>query len=121
MPRKLTPAPAGSKAAGRRLWRAILEKYELEEHELELLRQACRTADLCAELQVVIDRDGPMVANRFREMVPHPAVIELRQQRVVLARLIAALRVPDDSAGAGARPQRRGGARGVYRLRSVGS
>ncbi|MFC5208610.1 hypothetical protein ACFPM0_18860 [Pseudonocardia sulfidoxydans] len=41
----------------------------------------------------------------------HPAVIEARQQRLTLARLVASLRVPDDG---DVRPQRRGAARGFY-------
>ncbi len=44
-------APVGAGLAGRRLWRAVVEEYELEEHELLLLREAARTADLLDELE----------------------------------------------------------------------
>ncbi|MDQ1636321.1 MAG: hypothetical protein QOJ32_3130 [Frankiaceae bacterium] len=81
--------PRGSQAAGKRLWRAVLADYELDEHELALLRQAVRRADLCEALQAQVDDDGPLIAGK-----PHPALVELRQQRIVLARLIVALRVP---------------------------
>ena len=107
--------PAGTKAAGRVLWRSILEDYELDEHELVLLRQACRSADLCDDLQVIVDREGPMVAGRV-----HPALVELRQQRIVLARLLVALRVPLGESDDSGRAQRRG-TRGVYAIRGGAS
>ncbi|MEJ7703499.1 MAG: hypothetical protein WKF47_07485 [Geodermatophilaceae bacterium] len=98
-------APRGSQAAGRRLWRAVVVDYELAEHELALLREAVRVADVCSELQETVDSEG-----LFLEQRVHPAVVELRAQRILLARLIVALRVPlgaeDDQPGE--RTQRRG-------------
>lgn len=113
---KVPAAPAGSKAAGKRLWQAVLGGFVLDEHELTLLRQAVAVADTCDELQKVIDADGPMIKNRFGEPIAHPAAVELRAQRIVLARLIVALRVPlgDEDAQVG-RGQRRA-IRGVYGL-----
>jgi hypothetical protein len=105
--------PKGTKAAGRRLWRSVLEEFELAEHELTLLRQAVATADLAETLQASVDREGPVVAGRT-----NPALVELRQQRILLARLIVALRVPIGDAEDGGRSQRRG-LRGVYGLRAV--
>jgi hypothetical protein len=66
----------------------------LDEHELALLRQAVAVADICEDLQALVDRDGPLVASRLGEPRAHPALVELRQQRIVLTRLIVALRVP---------------------------
>ncbi len=85
--------PSGCKAEGRRLWRAVLTRFQLNEHELTLLRQAVRMADVCDDLQRIVDDEGPlaMVSGVVRA---HPAIVELRQQRIVLARLIVALRVP---------------------------
>jgi hypothetical protein len=108
--------------AGRKLWKAVLDSFELAEHEQTLLRQAVRVADLCEQLQEVVEAEGPMLDDDGRPRT-HPAVIELRQQRIVLARLVVALRVPlgdqeqDGPAGAGepARLQRRG-PRGFYAI-----
>lgn len=108
---KVPRAPVGAKAAGRALWRSVLTAYELDEHEMVLLRQASRVADACDDLQVLVDKDGPVVAGRA-----HPALVELRQQRIVLARLIVALRVPLGEDGAAGRSQYRG-PRGVYGIR----
>ncbi len=116
MPDSPVPAPPrGTRAAGRRLWRAVLEGWELQEHELALLRQAVRVVDVCEALHRLVDDQGPLLADRV-----HPALVELRQQRVLLARLIVALRVPlgeaEEEPAVGARTQRRA-TRGVYAIR----
>lgn len=118
----VTAAPDGAKDAGTRLWKAILGRYELEEHEIALLTQAVRVADLCADLQSYIDLNGPMLSGRLQGRM-RPAVAELRQQRIAFARLMAAMRVPigdqeEDPARTSNTPrlQRRGGVRGVYAI-----
>jgi len=109
-------APKGSKAAGRRLWASVLDGFELDEHELTLLRQAVRVADTCDQLQMLVDTEGHVVGVGDRARA-HPAVVELRQQRIVLARLIVALRVPlgeDEQPKQGAPRLQRRPLRGVY-------
>lgn len=111
--RILSP-PKGVGPSGRALWRDVLGKYELEEHELALLREACRTVDDLDALSGIVGDEGMTVGARV-----HPAVVEARQLRIALARLIGALRLPagdEDDPGQGRRPQRRVGARGVYSL-----
>ena len=110
-----TRAPRGFSTQGRKLWDAVTGDYELESHELLLLEQACRTGDLVAELQRRIDADGAVLPTGKN----HPAVAEIRQQRITLARLLVALRVPTGDEDA-ARPQRRG-LRGVQQLDSHAS
>lgn len=120
---KLPAAPKGTKSSGRRLWRAVLGEFELDEHELALLREAVRTVDLLDDLAAQVADDGLMVDSPQGRKL-HPAAVEARQQKIALARILAALRMPsgDESEG---RPQRRAGARGVYaprpdeRLRAV--
>jgi len=63
-------------------------------------------------LDAIVRREGVIVSSPQGEKA-HPALVEARQQRVVLARLLASLRIPIDEEG---RAQRRGGARGVYGL-----
>lgn len=67
----------------------MLSRFELDPHELTVLEPAARTADLIADLQAVLDAEGPMVPGR-----PHPAAVELRMQRLTLGRLLAGLRIP---------------------------
>jgi hypothetical protein len=111
--------PDGLRDHGRRLWRSIVAEFELDEHELLLLEQTARTADLVATLAETVDDDGPV----DDDGKVRPATVELRQQRIVLARLLAALRVPladhDENAtehDPTPRLQRRTGTRGVYAI-----
>ena len=111
-------SPAGLKDSGRALWRSVLDVYELEEHERQLLLQLCRTVDQLDALQAVVDRDGVLDADGRA----HPALVEARQLRIAYARLSAALRLPagdEADPAANRRPQRRVGARGVYGIRGL--
>ena len=127
--RRRSPAPRGLGNAGKRLWASILDTYSLAVHEELILLEACRTADRLDVLAGVGADAATTVENRFGEQVTAPHLVESRQQAVVLTRLIASLRLPDDAgedapAAAGGpavtgdvtplRPQRRGGARGAY-------
>jgi hypothetical protein len=110
-------APTGSKAPGRALWDAVLREYELDAHELLLLTQACRTADQLEALDAAVRRDG-VLQESPQGTRAHPALVEARQQRLTLARLLAALRLPlgaeGDEQGNARQPQRRGAPRAPY-------
>ncbi len=90
---KKHPVPAGLKASGVRLWRSTVDVFELEEHELGMLREACRTADAIDGLQDVVDRAG-VLNESSQGLRAHPALVELRQQRICFARLVAQLGLP---------------------------
>lgn len=112
--------PAGLRAAGKRLWSATLEEYELAEHERELLLQACRTADALDALQKVLERDGVLNESAQGTRV-HPALPELRQQRITFARLVAALGLETgvvEEEGKAPKHQRRA-PRGTYGIKGV--
>jgi hypothetical protein len=95
----------GSGPAGRRLWREVQDRYSLEPHEVELLRRACRAADVLEG----IEREA-MTSGTF---LPTPAQArEWRLTAVILGRMIAGMRLPNEDAGQ--RPQRRGTPRGAY-------
>jgi len=121
MPHRDTPKPpSGTRASGRRLWASIVTVYELEEHELALLREAVRTVDTLDRLDALVRADGGMIDTPNGVKV-HPGLVEARQLRIALARLLAALRLPDGEVGAESqgRRQRRAGARGVYGIRGA--
>jgi len=103
--------PAGLCKSGRALWRAVLGDYVLDEHETTILREACRTADSLDVLQAQIESDGVMSESSQGSRV-HPALVEIRQQRITFARLLTALRIPQGETDG--RTQSRGGPRGVY-------
>ena len=109
-PRK-PPAPKGTGPSGRRLWAKVIDEYLLEEHELALLREAVRAVDQLDKLDAVVRKDGLVVRAKQGPRV-HPAAVEARQLRLVLARVLAAMRLPSGLSGRS--PQRRVGVRGTY-------
>lgn len=106
--------PPGLSARGRRLWKSLLAQDEALEDETNPMRevalQAARTADRLEDLDAalaVADTDG-----RIRLLT------EERQQSQAMARLISALRLPDEASGK--KPQRRQ-LRGVQQPSKVSS
>jgi len=106
-------------AAGRKVWRATVARFELEAHEIVVLTELCRAKDRLDALDALIRRDGLVVDGGRSGAKANPALVESRQLQIVAARLGAALRFPqgdDGEQSTSARP-RRGGARGPYAIR----
>jgi hypothetical protein len=103
--------------AGRRLWDSVAGDYELDVHEELPLLEAGRTADLLDRIAVASVGVPLTVTNSRGDLAPHPLLTEARMQSASLAKLLASLRLP--SGEEGVRPQRRGGARQPYGLRST--
>src|SRR4051794_5396169 len=91
--------PTGLQPPGRSLWRAmhaaLPQDVEYDERELAILAQACRQADAVASLDAVLKRDGLTVVGSQGQPRLHPAVTELRQGRIALARLLGDVELPD--------------------------
>jgi len=104
--------PAGLAAGGRKLWRELVDGYEFDGAEPRLLAELCRQVDLVDALEAAVAEHGVMVPTADGDSVKlNTAVTELRHGRLAVARLIAALRLPDED---GAKEQRRQGFRGVH-------
>ncbi len=113
MPESATPRPpSGLDATGRRLWRqvqrAIEPDAELDERDLAVLELAARQADDVARLERMLKRARrPTVAGSTGQVRLHPAIAELRQARLALARLLTSLNLEigkqDSAASARAR------------------
>lgn len=108
----MTP-PENLGPRGLTLWESIAEGFDLAQHEADLLHEAARVADRLDDLDAVVRRDGVTVSTPQGPKA-HPALVEARQQSIVLTRLVASLRIPDEEGHA---PQRRGGARTPYTAR----
>lgn len=120
MAKSQVPAPPkGTGVNGAKLWRDVLGKYELEQHETALLIEACRTVDQLDALHAITEREGLVVEGPHGSKT-HPALTAAQQLRITLARIVSALRLPageEDEGSAPRRPQRRVGVRGVYEFR----
>lgn len=101
--------PDSLSEAGRSLWDAVTSRFDVDAHEAALLREAARTADAIDGLEAALQETGLVVDGK-----PSPLLVELRQQRIVLTRLVASLRIPEEGLDGWSRAQRRGGARGAY-------
>ena len=104
-----TPPPDDLAASGRLVWEAVTAEYDCEAHELALLHELGRSLDLLDNRAAVLAAEGVMQDSPQGRRV-HPAAGEARQQRIVAARLSAALRLPagdEDDPTAVRRPQRR--------------
>jgi len=112
--------PSGLSAGGRSLWKEVTDDWELDQQGLRLLTDAVQTASAIDRLEALVRKDGDVITTPQGPRA-HPALVEARQQRIVLARLLSALRVPESvpEEGAVSRPQKRAGVRGTYGLRSV--
>lgn len=98
-------APKGLASAGRKLWRATVEQFELRQDELEVLKAACGEADLIARMEEALEDEPLTVTGSQGQIVAHPLVQELRQHRATQAALFRSLKLPDES-GAVANQQR---------------
>ncbi len=99
--RQIPRAPAHLRTRGRRLWRSIVEGFDLTQAEQDLLLEACRTLDIVESLEVAL-RDQPALVTGSRgQPVAHPLGSELRSERQLLAKLIAQLGLPDADAEGG--------------------
>ncbi|MEP9417475.1 P27 family phage terminase small subunit [Gordonia sp. VNQ95] len=91
--------------AGRALWRTITvqvadDGMELDARELELLRQACATADDLARIEAEMITDDRLVVKGSQgQPVAHPMLSEARACRAQIASLLARidLAVPDET------------------------
>lgn len=109
-------APDGvESAAALKLWSEVVGTFELMPHEVPLLRQVVRVVDRLEVLAGWVAEHGALDGDGK----PVPALVESRQQEIILGRLLTTLRLPEDWTDDASRPQSRGGARGPYGARSL--
>ena len=86
-PRHLSPD-------SRRLWRDVLASFELEPAELKTLDLALIALDRAHAARRAIRREGMLVADRFGQSKPHPAVAIEERARMDFLKLMRALALP---------------------------
>jgi hypothetical protein len=98
-PRPPSDLKAGTRGA--RFWRAVVAEFEPSPVELELLGEACRTLNELDALRRAVAKDGATVGGSRGQTRTHPGLVELRQGRAELRRLLDALAIPVPLAAAG--------------------
>lgn len=90
-------APPNLGAKARRLWRDVTKVYALRADELSVLEDACREVDLIEAIRTEMVGKPLEVRGSMGQPVASPLMQELRQHVAVKARLLAALKLPDES------------------------
>lgn len=98
-------APKGLAAAGAKLWRDVVAKYDLRVDELEVLERACRATDRTVAMQDCLAGESLLVKGSMGQPVVHPLVAEIRAHEAQVASLLARLKLPDDPGAAGEQPR----------------
>ena len=94
--------PSGLEQGGRTLWSSVVDRYELRPDELRTLEDACREADLVDGLRDALAESTYMIEGSQGQLVINPLVSEVRQHRMVLRSLMAALKLPEEGRADGA-------------------
>jgi hypothetical protein len=106
--------PTGLKAPGKQLWAAVATKYVLTPAELEMLGQACRTADELDRLERAVRQLSELtVRGSTGQPKAHPLLEEVRRHRVLLERLTGALCLPNEDENIGLRPGQKHGQKAI--------
>ena len=85
--------PAGLEGSGLKFWNKVIEDFDLDHHEVELLAQLCKTLNRIDELDAIADAEG-LIIDSPQGKKAHPAAVESRQMRMVFNQLAKTLRFP---------------------------
>lgn len=90
-------APTGLQRAGKALWKSLTDVFDFAEEpgKVQLLAQACRVADIVAELDDAAAEAPLTVKGSMGQPVISPYIAEARAQRALLAQLLGRLGLPD--------------------------
>jgi hypothetical protein len=106
-------APAGPAAptdlggTGRQLWCSIVDAHELNPAELAVLHQAARTVDELDRMHAALAEAEVIVTGSTGQQKAHPLFDQVRYHRAILARLVAALALPQEEEEVGLTPASR--------------
>lgn len=88
--------PAGLAAGGKRLWLDVSGSFEMRPDEVRILAEACHQLDLVDRMEAEVAKSPLLVAGSRGQDTPHCLIPEVRAHRLVLARLLRQLGLPDE-------------------------
>lgn len=100
VPRELGPA-------GRRLWRSVLEEFELGPDELAALREAGHVSDELERLREAVAAAPLTTVGSTGQVVAHPLLEQVRRHRELLGKLLERLALPAGDEDQGLTPAQR--------------
>jgi phage terminase small subunit len=92
-------------------WNAVVDEFELEAQQLNLLTLAAESWDRCQEAREAIARDGAYLRDRFGRLKAHPSTAVERDCRIAFARLLRELALDEEARGLTMEAERRSLAR----------
>ena len=100
--------PPGLGKDGRKFFKQAVEDFNIERHNLEILKQACKCLDDLSLYEETIESKGRFYTDRYGQPKEHPAVTATRQTRGLFQRLVREIgfNLADQSES---RPPRKGG------------
>ncbi len=98
--------PKGLSAASREWFRHVVAEYDVQPHQVLLLRAACEAFDEYTRARALVAKEGQIVEGRYGPRV-HPAVAIARDARIAFMRATRELAL-DDAAPPDPRPPRGG-------------
>lgn len=98
-------APRGLQREGKALWRDTHSTFDFadEPHKVQILAQACRVADVIAEMDEAAAEAPLTVKGSMGQPVISPFIAEARAQRALQAQLLGRLGLPDTDEAAEAK------------------
>jgi pyruvate/2-oxoglutarate dehydrogenase complex dihydrolipoamide acyltransferase (E2) component len=112
-------------AAGRALTEAVraavAEDAELDEREEAILHLAARQMDDLALLEELIAREGVAARGSTKQRIVHPALLEARQARLAISRLLGLIDLEANAGAAGTSASRRGRIAAAARWQNTGT
>lgn len=102
--------PAGLGTEGAMLWDEVTQQLAgdgmvLDARERRWLLDACREADVCADIAAALKGQPRTVPGSQGQLVAHPLLAELRMHRTTLSQLLARVNTaePDAASGRGSK------------------
>ena len=89
--RKAAPKHLSRSSAA--LWRRIQREFDLEPHEIPLLKAFCESVDRAEEARRAVADEGAYYHDFRQQPKPHPALREERDSRLAASRLLRELRL----------------------------
>jgi P27 family predicted phage terminase small subunit len=93
--KKLTEPPRHLSSAMRKWWRSVARDFQLEPHQLHLLRLAAEAYDRAQGARIVLDKEGITYFDRFDQPKARPETTVERDARRDFAALVKALGFPE--------------------------
>ncbi len=84
-----TPEDLGLEGA--KYWRVVSKQWKLDDHQWELLRQACMCLDTIEGAEADVASKGALVVDRFGQWKQNPSLVTIRDMRGLFSRLVREL------------------------------